>query len=117
MTEATRTEILNRYQQRVAQFELAHESRQRLGLAAAVAELAEPAPTAERAGLTKRERDVLELIADGFTDSEIGSELRLSEFTIKSHVKRLLVKLSARNRAHAVALAVRRDLLALPMSA
>ena len=63
--------------------------------------------------VSSREQDVLELVAAGLTDAEIARSLFISEFTVKSHIKRLLMKLGARNRAHAVALGVRCELLAL----
>ena len=52
--------------------------------------------------LSPRQRDVLVLIAHGFTDKEIASKLKLSEKTVESHVSQLLHKLKARNRAHAL---------------
>ena len=62
--------------------------------------------------LTQREAQVLELLAEGLNNREIGDGLYLSEETVKSHVKTLLEKLHARSRAHAVALALRSGLLA-----
>ena len=44
--------------------------------------------------MTKRERQVNELIADGFTNREIAQKLHLSTYTIKSHVHNILEKLS-----------------------
>jgi DNA-binding NarL/FixJ family response regulator len=52
-------------------------------------------------GLTDRERQVLHLIAEGFTDAEIGGQLCISVFTVQNHVKSILRKLEARNRAQA----------------
>ncbi len=54
------------------------------------------------AALTERERDVLRLIAAGRNNAEIGAELFLSESTVKTHVGRILAKLDARDRIHAV---------------
>ena len=48
--------------------------------------------------LTKRERQVIELISDGLTNKEIGWKLHLSPFTIKSHVHNILEKLAIHNR-------------------
>lgn len=48
--------------------------------------------------LTKRERQVIELISDGLTNKEIGWKLHLSPFTIKSHVHNILEKLAMHNR-------------------
>jgi DNA-binding NarL/FixJ family response regulator len=58
-------------------------------------------------GLTDRERQVLLLIAQGFTDAEIGRELCISVFTVQNHVKSILRKLEARNRAQACMIYVR----------
>jgi DNA-binding CsgD family transcriptional regulator len=53
--------------------------------------------------LTRREREVLELIAGGATNIRIAEQLVISEGTVKSHVKHILRKLRAGNRAEAVA--------------
>ncbi|MCE7483231.1 response regulator transcription factor [Microbacterium profundi] len=59
------------------------------------------------AALTERERDVFRAIARGLTNAEIADELHLSESTVKTHVGRVLMKLEARDRIHAVILAHR----------
>ena len=61
---------------------------------------------------TGREIEVLQLVADGLVNREIGQRLFLSEETVKSHVRHLLAKLQARSRAHAVAVGFRRGLIA-----
>ena len=61
--------------------------------------------------LTPRETAVLQLIADGWANREIGQLLSISEETVKSHVRQLLARLHARNRAHAVSVAFRRRLI------
>ena len=60
---------------------------------------------------TPREIEVLQLVADGLVNRDIGKRLFLSEETVKSHVRHLLAKLQARSRAHAVAVGFRRGLL------
>ena len=52
--------------------------------------------------LTKREREVLELLHRGFTNKEIGATLQISENTVEYHMKHILQKLQARNRLEAV---------------
>ncbi|WP_338495302.1 response regulator transcription factor [Streptomyces sp. SJL17-4] len=59
------------------------------------------APTA-LTGVTEREREVLELIARGLSNDEITARLHLSMGTVKTHIGRLLSKLSARDRAQLV---------------
>ena len=64
------------------------------------------------AGLTRREVEVLELVADGLRDSEIAARLVLSERTVGHHVGAILRKLAVRNRAEAAVEAARLGLLA-----
>jgi len=66
-----------------------------------------PAGTRVDGDLTARERQVLALVAQGFTNARIGEALFISEKTAGHHVSRILAKLGARNRVEAVSLAAR----------
>lgn len=61
--------------------------------------------------LSKRELEVMKKIALGNTTKEIGTDLGISEFTVKQYVKLALTKLGALNRTHAVAELFRRGIL------
>ena len=52
--------------------------------------------------LTDREREILALVARGFTNDEIGSELFISPATVKTHLARIMAKLDAHDRAQLV---------------
>ena len=56
-------------------------------------------------GITRRELEILELIAQGMSNREIADKLFVSENTVKTHSSRLLDKLSARRRTQAVQIA------------
>jgi DNA-binding CsgD family transcriptional regulator len=62
---------------------------------------------------TAREREVLDLLAEGATDEQIAALLQLSPATVQSHVRSAKSKLGARTRAQAVALALHRGLIGL----
>lgn len=61
--------------------------------------------------LTKRELEVLGLLAEGLTQTEIADKLVISQKTVGSHIERILIKLGVRSRTQAVALAFREDLV------
>ena len=58
----------------------------------------------EDLGLTRRELEILELIAQGLSNREIAEKLYVSENTVKTHASRLFDKLGARRRTQAVQL-------------
>jgi DNA-binding NarL/FixJ family response regulator len=62
-------------------------------------------------GVTKREREVLTLVARGLSNSEISARLHISLATAKTHVARLLAKLGARDRAQLVIVAYESGLI------
>ncbi|MFJ5229648.1 response regulator [Kitasatospora sp. NPDC088391] len=80
-------------------------------LLAAQPAAAPPVEEGRLAALTVREREVLRLAAEGHPNEEIAALLHLAESTVKTHVKRILGKLGARNRAQAVAAAYRHGLM------
>jgi DNA-binding CsgD family transcriptional regulator len=69
------------------------------------------APTAEGAGLTPREREILQLLAEGKSNQEIGDALFISPRTAGTHVANILAKLGVHSRAGAIAAAHQRRLL------
>ena len=62
--------------------------------------------------LTPRERFVLRLVCDGFTNREIGHQMLIAETTARGHVNSILRKLDVRNRAAAAAEGIRRQWVA-----
>jgi len=69
------------------------------------ARIPRPAPPEELDEFTAREKDILRLIADGLSNTEIGQQLYISETTAKTHVTHILQKLGLRDRVQAVVLA------------
>ena len=64
-------------------------------------------PRGSRGKLTKRQREILQLLANGESTTVAARELDLSAETIKTHTKHAVARLGARNRTHAVAIALR----------
>ena len=62
-------------------------------------------------GVTMREREVLQLLADGKSSDDISAQLFITRETVKSHVRHILVKLRADSRVHAVAIALREGII------
>ena len=87
---------------------LANRGRLRLEEPAAKAPAAAASPSpAESVGLTRREAEVLALVAAGRTNRQIGGELFISEKTASIHVSRILAKLGVAGRGEAAAVAHR----------
>jgi DNA-binding NarL/FixJ family response regulator len=61
--------------------------------------------------LTAREREILQLLADGMSNAEVAGRLFISEETVKSHVRHILTKLEADTRTQAVGIALREAIL------
>jgi DNA-binding CsgD family transcriptional regulator len=68
-------------------------------------------PAAPRPQLSRREQDVLRLVAEGCSNATIAVRLGVSERVVKTCLERLLTQVKARNRAEAVAAAIRNGLL------
>jgi DNA-binding NarL/FixJ family response regulator len=68
-------------------------------------------PPGSRGKLTRRQREILQLLSDGGSTTAAARELGLSEETVKTHTKNMLARLGARNRTHAVAIALRESLI------
>ena len=67
----------------------------------------EYATPGEECQVTKREREIIHLMAEGFSTKEVAQELHISFHAVESHRKNLLLKLKARNMVHMVAKAIR----------
>ena len=68
-------------------------------------------PKGSRGTLTRRQRQILQLLADGESTTAAARELGVGPETIKSHTKNILARLGARNRANAIAIALRESLI------
>jgi DNA-binding NarL/FixJ family response regulator len=69
------------------------------------------------AALTRREREVLALLADGQSTQEVSEALSISVLTVQSHVKNVLAKLGVHSKVEAIRVAWRSGALAMPMGA
>jgi DNA-binding NarL/FixJ family response regulator len=89
------------------------ELRRAVAAAAAQETFVDPAvpPKGSRGKLTRRQREILQLLANGESTTVAARELDLSEETVKTHIKTALSRLNARNRTHAVAIALRESLI------
>ena len=63
------------------------------------------------APLSKREREILQMVANGSTTKEVARDLGISPHTVKTHLERIFEKLGANDRAQAVAIAIRTGLV------
>jgi DNA-binding NarL/FixJ family response regulator len=61
--------------------------------------------------LTGREREILQLLADGMSNADVAGKLFISQETVKSHVRHILTKLEADTRTQAVAIALREAII------
>jgi DNA-binding NarL/FixJ family response regulator len=93
----------------------AHPDQLRDAVRAAIhqEEFVDPAvpPKGSRGRLTRRQRQILQMLANGGSTAAAARDLGLSEETVKTHMKNALARLSARNRTHAVAIALRESLI------
>jgi DNA-binding CsgD family transcriptional regulator/tetratricopeptide (TPR) repeat protein len=101
-----------------AEAALARDVASRLGarplldeLRATAGGVAEPSRDGETEALTRRERDVLELVATGRSNREIANQLFISAKTVSVHISNVLAKLDASSRTEAVAIARRNGVL------
>jgi DNA-binding NarL/FixJ family response regulator len=77
-------------------------------LAGAMATAGAPVP---KVVLTQREREVLRLLADGLSNEQIGKQLYIGAETVRTHIRKAMVKLAAVTRTEAVATALRMSLI------
>src|SRR3954463_6099331 len=75
--------------------------------------LLSPRATARLPQLSPREREIMHLMAEGRTAEAIGQEINVSVETVRTHVRNVIRKLQARNRVHAIAIALERGEIAL----
>jgi DNA-binding NarL/FixJ family response regulator len=73
--------------------------------------LLSPRATQRAPALSAREREIIGLLAEGLTGDEVAELLVLSAETVKTHIRNAMTKLEARNRVHAIAIALRDGLI------
>lgn len=97
----------------VARTAAAELLRRAVDAAAAQESFVDPAvpPRGSHGKLTRRQREILQLLADGEPITVAARQLDLSEETVKTHTKNALARLGARNRSHAIAIALRESLI------
>jgi len=100
-TEATINEVCE------AEVDLVGVERQSAEVARSTAAILSGDPSGLKSLLTRRELEVLRLMAEGLKNAEIADRLVISEGTVKSHVKHILRKLHAANRAEAISRSMR----------
>jgi len=66
--------------------------------------------------LSKREREIMDLLAQGLTGEDVAERLVLSSETVKTHIRNAMTKLEAHTRVHAVAIALREGFISGPDS-
>jgi DNA-binding NarL/FixJ family response regulator len=73
--------------------------------------LLSPRATQKAPSLSAREREIIGLLAKGLTGEQVADELVLSTETVKTHIRNAMTKLEARNRVHAIAIALREGVI------
>ncbi len=67
--------------------------------------------------LSKREREIMDLLAQGLTGEQVADRLVLSSETVKTHIRNAMTKLEATTRVHAIAIALREGIIQPPAAA
>ena len=73
--------------------------------------------TQTQKSLSKREREIMDLLAQGLTGEQVATRLFLSPETIKTHIRNAMAKLEANTRVHAIAIALREGFISPPAPA
>jgi DNA-binding NarL/FixJ family response regulator len=72
--------------------------------------------TQTQKSLSKREREIMDLLAQGLTGEQVAEKLYLSPETIKTHIRNAMSKLEANTRVHAIAIALREGFISPPQT-